>query len=210
MSLRDRMFELTEVEHVDEFLKQYPTGAFFKAGACHKTMQGFGVIEEALNKRDNLFLGFVRVIESRPVSNYIAQITDVVHQSPQFILLVDGKVVFDVDNWDITPDVVEDALHQQFGPAQGEAGSVFEADVTLYLELLQRYLSDDLSENEFEESWLMAFQSDATPRSTKQFTLLNSLYGDVDAAIAAGPFAALGRESLRDRAEHLYKQLTAE
>ena len=37
-----------------------------------------------------------------------------------------------------------------------------------------------------------------------------TLYGDVDAAIAAGPFAALGRESLRDRAEHLYKQLTAE
>ena len=40
MGLRDRMYELTEVSEVDEFLKQFPTGAIFKAGSCHKTMQG--------------------------------------------------------------------------------------------------------------------------------------------------------------------------
>ena len=37
------LIPLTTAQEVDEFLKQYPLAAIFKAGTCHKTMQGFGV-----------------------------------------------------------------------------------------------------------------------------------------------------------------------
>ena len=36
---------LTTPEEVDTFLAEYPQAAVFKAGTCHKTMQGFGVLE---------------------------------------------------------------------------------------------------------------------------------------------------------------------
>jgi len=98
MGLKDRMYELTEVSEVDEFLEKFPTGAFFKAGSCHKTMQGFGYVEQALNAYENIHLGFVKVIQSRPVSNYIAELTEIVHQSPQLMLYMTKKPVYDVDN----------------------------------------------------------------------------------------------------------------
>ncbi len=41
---------LTTPEEVEQFLKDYPLAAIFKAGTCHKTMQGFGVIENLFAK----------------------------------------------------------------------------------------------------------------------------------------------------------------
>ena len=122
MGLRDRLYELKTIEQADQFLAKHPSGAFFKAGACHKTMQGFGYVEQALDTYDAIHMGFVRVIESRPVSNYIVELTKVVHQSPQLILFIDRKPVYDVDNWNIGVDVVSEALLKHFGaPSQGNA-----------------------------------------------------------------------------------------
>ncbi len=121
MSLRDRMYELTSIEEVNEFLEEFPTGAIFKAGTCHKTVDGFAVVEKALNSRPNINLGFIRVVEARPASNHIAEITAIVHQSPQFILFADGAPVYDVDNWDITSQVVEAALQKNLGAAPSAA-----------------------------------------------------------------------------------------
>ena len=39
--LRDRVVNLSTPEAVDAFLEQHPTSVIFKAGTCHKTMQGF-------------------------------------------------------------------------------------------------------------------------------------------------------------------------
>lgn len=220
MSLRNRMFELTEVSEVDEFLEKYPTSAFFKAGSCHKTMQGFGYVEQVLNPYEDLYMAFVRVIESRPVSNYIAQLTGVIHQSPQLILMVEKKPVYDVDNWNINVDVVQAALNKLFDKPQKEAGSSNsksgQIDVGPYTDLLKQFIDEKLSEAEFENHWLMTFQMDATPRSTEQFDLLNSLFGDVDQAIAnkfsqsslSEKMQFANREQpLRKRAEQLYSLL---
>ncbi|GAB4228684.1 MAG: DUF2847 family protein [Chlamydiales bacterium] len=211
MTLRDRMFSLTEIEHVDEFLKKYPTGAFFKAGGCHKTMQGFGYVEQALNPRSEIYMGFVWVVEHRPVSNYIAEITQITHQSPQLILMVEGKPVFDVDNWDITPEVLEEALDFHFGPVDLVTSTEeHHADVSSYLDLLSQYLEGNIPEETFRQKWLITFQSDATPRSSQQFNLLNSLFGDVDAALSINSRIGQTTKTLRDQAEKLYKALNRE
>lgn len=193
MGLRKRLKELTSIEEVDQFLEKYSTCAFFKAGACHKTMQGFGYVEESLDKREDIPMAFVRVIENRPVSNYIEEITGIVHQSPQFILIKEKKVVFDVDNWDIVPEVLESALSAHFGdieksekPELSTNLDVTHANVAPYIELLQQYVTGLIDELTFRDQWLKMFQMDASLRSTQEFGLLNSLFGDVDRAIEEG------------------------
>lgn len=186
MGLRSRLIELTALEHVDNFLAKHPVCAFFKAGSCHKTMQGFGYVEEALNKREELPLAFVRVVENRPVSNYIAEITHVTHQSPQFILMVDGKAVYDVDNWYIVPEALEEALDAHLGPVKSqlpENKPVKQTDASSYINLLRQYVSGNVGEEKFKFQWLAMFQMDSELRSTQEFDLLNSLFGDVDRAI---------------------------
>ena len=219
MGLRQRMYELRSVEEVDQFLRRFPTSVFFKAGSCHKTMQGFGYVEQALNKCENIHLGLVRVVECRLVSNYIAEITGVVHQSPQFILMVDQKAVFDLDNWNITLETLEQGLSQFVGQLKEEVTKtkvntmVSNSDVSNYIKLLQKFVNTEVNEEDFEKNWLMTFQSDGSLRSLEEFDLLNGLFGDVDEAIskkvefsAKGPDALVNlprEDSLQVRAQKL-------
>lgn len=210
MSIRERMYELTTPDEVKEFLGKFPTNAIFKAGGCHKTMQGFGYVEQALDPRKQLHLGFIRVIESRPASNYVAEITGITHESPQFILFVDGKTVYDVDNWDITLEVVEGVLTSHFGEAKKEQSNSVQSDLTPYVQLLEQLLAGSLASDEFEERWLYTFQQDASPRSTGEFELLNSLYGDVDERINEKLSLKVTSSSpvtLEEKAEQLLKSL---
>ncbi|MEO5762911.1 MAG: monothiol bacilliredoxin BrxC family protein [Vicinamibacteria bacterium] len=110
MSLKDRISFLTSAQEVDAFLLANPTSAIFKAGLCHKSPETFVHVEAQLNPREDLKLGIIRVVESRPASNHVQAITGIEHESPQLIFFKDGKNVFDRDNWDITNDAVVDGL----------------------------------------------------------------------------------------------------
>ena len=52
----------------------------------------------------------VKVIESRPVSNAIAESLGVTHQSPQMILLRDGKAVWNASHGGIIAEAITQAL----------------------------------------------------------------------------------------------------
>jgi len=52
----------------------------------------------------------VHVIENRPVSNAIAEATGVKHESPQAILLRDGKPVWHASHWTITYEFLSEKL----------------------------------------------------------------------------------------------------
>lgn len=204
MSLRTRMYELTEPHEVDEFLQRFPTSVIFKAGSCHKTMQAFGHVEEALNHRDEIHLAFIRVIESRPASNHVAAITGIVHQSPQFILFVNGQPVYDVDNWNVTPDALENALNKHLGVVEKKGGfTSHRGHVAPYVELLQAFLEDQISEQEFSSEWIMTFKYDPTPRSKEEFAILQSLYGNPDCSNTQ----VLGAHGFKDRCRKVLNQL---
>lgn len=199
MSVRERIYELTTEQDVNEFLTKFPTGAIFKAGSCHKTMEGFGHVEAALAGRPDIHMGFIRVIESRPASNHVAELTGITHESPQFILFLEGKPVFDVDNWDITPEIVDTALEHHLGVSTTAVMSESSgADLSGYLSLLDKFVGGKLPEDEFEAAWLEVFKADASPRSRDEFQLLNSLYGEA---------AAFGLSPLKDRAAELAQAL---
>ncbi len=179
--LRDRIFNLESPEDVQSFLSENPSSVIFKAGTCHKTMQGFGFLQEKLEARDDLSVGLIRVVQARPASNFVVQETGIVHQSPQVILYRDGQAVFDVDNWEITPEVLEQGLAQvpYSGTAEGAASGT-KSDLTPYLGLLERYLSGSLDDREFEFAYTTTFRDDASLRSREEVEVLGSIFGDVD------------------------------
>ena len=114
MSLKDRIHFLTTAEQVDAFVKDNPAAAVFKAGTCHKTNEMFQHVQAQLDAREDLPLGIIRVVEARPASNRVAEMTGIQHESPQLLLFKDGKAVYDRDNWDITPESISEALESHF------------------------------------------------------------------------------------------------
>lgn len=208
--LRDRIVNLTTADEVETFLSTYPTSVVFKAGTCHKTMQGFGFLQQRLEPREDLMVGVIRVVESRPAAQAITERTGIRHESPQVILFRDGTAVYDVDNWGITPD----ALSHGFGhmPEDGEpvsAASSDESDLGPYMTLLEQYLAGEIDDSQFEFSYTTMFRDDASLRSAAEVEILNSIFGDVDQHMNMHMMMA-GRGNdprLREKAERAHRQL---
>ena len=179
---RDRVVNLTSPEDLEQFLDKYPTSVIFKAGTCHKTMQGFGFLQEKLEPRDDLMVGIIRVVEARPASNLVADMTGIRHESPQVILFKDGEAVYDLDNWDINPQTL-DAGFVQVPPADGaniQTKPTERSDLKPYLDVLEQYLAGVISDQQFEYIYPTMFRDDASLRSREEVEILNSIFGDVD------------------------------
>ena len=112
MTLQERTQTLTTPQQVDAFLARHPRAALLKLGNCHKNTVALREVERELAAREETALGLIRVVESRPASNHVASRTGIVHESPQLILFVDGRAVFERNNWDITPEAVREGLAQ--------------------------------------------------------------------------------------------------
>ena len=210
--LRDRVVNLTTPEAVEAFLTEHPTSVIFKAGTCHKTMQGFGNLQELVEPRDDLMVGIIRVVEWRAASNLVAERTGIVHHSPQVILFKDGDATFDLDNWDITPDALQAgfALLPQ-GARVDAAAAAARSDLTPYLQVLDQFLSGVIDEQRFEYVYTTMFRDDATLRSREEVEVLGSIFGDVDRHMTMHMMMA-GRAadpSLRERAEKASDALRA-
>ncbi|MFC4452813.1 monothiol bacilliredoxin BrxC family protein [Deinococcus sonorensis] len=202
------LIPLTTPDEVETFLSQYPLAGVFKAGTCHKTMQGFGVLETFL-KDHELPVGFIRVVDWRPASNHVAARTGIQHQSPQLIMFKDGEPVFDVDNWDITPEALE-PVFEQYVPARQEAAQVAgDGNVEPYRQLMRQYIDGQLPDWQFQELYVNMFRDDASLRSQREFELLSRLFGDPDAY--HGGLHQLGapqqRGDLKARVQDLLAQL---
>jgi bacillithiol system protein YtxJ len=208
--LKDRVVLLTTPEDVDYFLGRYPTSVIFKAGTCHKTMQGFGFVQERLEPREDLMCGVIRVVEARPASNRVAEITGIKHESPQVILFKDGQPVFDRDNWDITPDALGQgfALVPEGQPVATSSGGS-RSDLTPYLRVLEQYLGGEMDEADFEYTYTHMFRADASLRPKDEVEALNSIFGDVDQHINMHLMMAgkADNSQLRARAESAYRRL---
>ena len=114
MALKDRIHFLVSPAQVDAFVRENPAAAIFKAGTCHKTNEMLQHVQAQLEAREDVPLGIIRVVEARPASNRVAEMTGVQHESPQLLLFKEGKAVYDRDNWDITPESIAQALEAHF------------------------------------------------------------------------------------------------
>ncbi|MFN3265963.1 MAG: monothiol bacilliredoxin BrxC family protein [Deinococcales bacterium] len=179
--MRERMFALTTPEEVNAFVADHPICVIFKAGTCHKTMQGWGNIESFLSERPDVPVGVIRVVESRPASNHVAAMTGIVHQSPQIILFCDQKAKFDLDNWNITKENLGPEFKKHLPPLEGSAVAAQKTtSLDPYKNLMDKYLAGDISEQQFQWAYLEMFRNDANLRSEQEFALLDSLFGNPD------------------------------
>ncbi|HLR46829.1 MAG TPA: monothiol bacilliredoxin BrxC family protein [Deinococcales bacterium] len=207
---KDRVFNLTTEESVEGFLREYPTSVIFKAGTCHKTMQGFGYLQEQLEPREDLVVGLIRVVENRPASNLVTELTGLRHESPQVILFRDGKPVFEVNNWDITPDALTPVFSDlPEGEPAGQPDRAARSDLSPYLKVLAAYLEGDMDDSTFEQTYTYMFRDDASLRTREEVEVLNSIFGDVDQHINMHMIMAGRSDSskVRGRAEEAYRKL---
>ena len=208
--LRDRIVNLTDPVDVEAFLRAHPTSVVFKAGTCHKTMQGFGFLQEQLETREDLMVGLIRVVEARAASNLVAERTGIVHHSPQVILFRDGAPVFEVNNWAITPEsLLEGITLVPAGAAAASPAGDGASDLKPYLDVLEQYLTGVIAERQFEYAYTTMFREDASLRSRQEVEVLGSIFGDVDRHVTMHLMMAGNTEdeALRGRAEAAYQQL---
>lgn len=208
--LRDRIVNLDTPETVETFLRDHPTSVVFKAGTCHKTMQGFGFLQEKLEPRDDLMVGIIRVVEWRAASNLVAEATGIRHESPQVILFKDGEAVYDLDNWSITPDALDAGFRLvPEGDAKVASSPSSRSDLQPYLQVLEQYLTGVMSDRQFEYVYTTMFRDDASLRSRDEVDVLNSIFGDVDQHMNMHLMMA-GQsqdEKVRERAEAAFAKL---
>lgn len=207
---KDRVVNLTTPEAVQEFLASYPTSVVFKAGTCHKTMQGFGYVQEQVEPREDLMVGLIRVVDWRPASNLVSELTGIRHESPQVIVFRDGQPVFEANNWGITPDVLAPAFTElPAGEPVAREQTPGRSDLTPYLNVLQAYLEGDMDDRNFEQTYTYMFRDDASLRSREEVEVLNSIFGDVDQHINMHMIMAGRSDSseVRSRAEKAYSRL---
>ncbi len=207
---KDRVVNLDTPEAVQDFLAANPTSVVFKAGTCHKTMQGFGYLQEQVEPREDLMVGLIRVVDWRPASNLVTELTGLRHESPQVIIFRDGQPAFEVNNWGITPDVLAPAFADlPVGEPVSPDSTSARSDLTPYLNVLQAYLEGDLDDRDFEQTYTYMFRDDASLRSREEVEVLNSIFGDVDQHINMHMIMAGRSDSseVRSRAEKAYGRL---
>lgn len=208
--LKDRIVLLSSTDAVDAFLQQYPTSVIFKAGTCHKTMQGFGFVQENLEPREDLMCGVIRVVEARAASNLVAERSGITHESPQVILFKDGQPVFDVDNWDITPESLAAGFKLlPVGQALAQSAPQGNSDLRQYFDILEQFLAGNIDENQFEFHYTHMFRADSTLRPNDEVEALNSIFGDVDQHMNMHLMMAGKADTsrLRERAQAAYDRL---
>ena len=74
------------------------------AHAKERLLDGFDIID---GKAD---FNYLDLLTYRPISNLIAKLLDVTHQSPQIIVLKDKKVIYTASHHAISPDSIAKVL----------------------------------------------------------------------------------------------------
>lgn len=102
--------KLTSIDEMNQFVQQPGKHLLFKhsttcpiSAKAHEEFQAF--VEDT-----NTSAAIVLVIEDRPVSNQIAEILGIKHESPQVFLLEDGQVRWNTSHWKITREALKEAI----------------------------------------------------------------------------------------------------
>ncbi|WP_445665685.1 bacillithiol system redox-active protein YtxJ [Fodinibius sp. AD559] len=99
--------DASQVDSVVEASKEKPQLIYKHSHRCSVCFVAKGDLEMASdNIKEHADMHFVNVVRSRDASNKIASDLDVRHESPQAILVDDGKVVWDGSHGSIDTDAI--------------------------------------------------------------------------------------------------------
>src|SRR6187200_3464679 len=141
VTLRERFFPLHQPDDVDRFLERFQWSVVFKAGTSDKTVDAWLVVQNVLESRVDVAVGFIRLPEDRAASDRVSALTGIVHRSPQFILFQHVNTLFHLDEFAIVPDQLVPLLREHL-PVDAGPPVRNEAVVTLepYRALLSQFV----------------------------------------------------------------------
>ena len=80
---------------------------------CPVSTAGFREFEKYLDGREDsgdAVFALIQIQKQRPLSNHVAQVTGVRHESPQALIMQEGKVLWHASHWAITEASLKDAF----------------------------------------------------------------------------------------------------
>jgi bacillithiol system protein YtxJ len=107
------IFDLQQVRDLEQLLdrsKTDPVLIFKHSTQCAISAQAYEEFIDFVEGTGNLTCGAVLVIENRNLSDTIAKRFGVRHESPQALLIKDGRVLWHASHWSITSDSLSGAL----------------------------------------------------------------------------------------------------
>ena len=93
--------DLGQLNEISTLSSEKPVAIFKHSTRCSISRMALRQFENEFNSSDKVTLCFLDLIVHRDVSNEIAHRFGVAHQSPQLILIKDGKAIYHVSHSDI-------------------------------------------------------------------------------------------------------------
>ncbi len=105
------MQEITSKEDIDALLASGDQFFVLKhSSRCPVSTHAFEEFKSFSSENPSVTCVWVGVIENRPASNYLAEITSVEHASPQILHFRDGKACWNTSHHLITIDTLTERL----------------------------------------------------------------------------------------------------
>src|SRR5215467_8237815 len=99
-----------ELEQLLEQSRTDPVLIFKHSTQCPISTQAYEEFTDFAEGVPHLICGAVLVIENRKLSNKIAERFGVRHESPQALLIRDGRVLWHASHWSISSDSLSEAV----------------------------------------------------------------------------------------------------
>jgi bacillithiol system protein YtxJ len=106
-----------DLEQLLEISKSNPVLIFKHSTQCAISSQAYDEFREFAESARELTWGLVHVVEHRSISNTIAERFNVPHQSPQVIVIKNGRATWHASHWSIRIDSLNEALRRDGQPA---------------------------------------------------------------------------------------------
>ena len=104
---------LTDMNQLDEIMTvsiEKPAVIFKHSTSCSVSRMALKQFENEFDIKNGVDMYFLDLLEHRAISNEIASRFNVYHQSPQLLLIKEGKSVYDVSHSDIDAGELKEKL----------------------------------------------------------------------------------------------------
>lgn len=110
MSQLKELLEIEELENVWEASTEQGVILFKQSTTCPISANAFHQLHTYLEEDSEVPAFFVKVRETRPVSNEITEELGVDHESPQVFIIKDREALWHTSHGDITVDAIREAV----------------------------------------------------------------------------------------------------
>ncbi len=105
-----QLTDLGQLNEIQELSNQKPVIIFKHSTTCSISRMALKNFEREFDLQDKIELYFLDLLNFRAISNEIASKFEVVHQSPQLLLIKNGKSVYDVSHDSIDAELLKEKI----------------------------------------------------------------------------------------------------